>query len=254
MISRVTIIGSGNVANHLAEEFSRLGLLEEIRSRNSKEGSELAAAYNVSFQNDITSVSPASNLVLLCISDDAIESVAKNLKLDSCILAHTSGFISMDVLQTAGVQYGSFYPLQTFTKNRTVRFDQIPILIDASEEETKKSLLLLADGLSRKASFLADEKRSPLHLAAVISNNFTNHLLALAKQYCEQQELDFSLLKPLIIETFSKGLEQDPKSIQTGPAKRQDLATIDKHLALIEDDNLKAIYKEFTASIQAMYE
>ncbi|MEZ4979792.1 MAG: DUF2520 domain-containing protein [Chitinophagales bacterium] len=148
---------------------------------------------------------------------------------------------------------GSFYPLQSFTKTRKVDFENIPILIDASNKETLEVLQEIASLCSNKVQELDDEKRRKLHLAAVLVNNFSNHLFALAKEYTEKQELDFQLLKPLLQETVLKALEEDPKTIQTGPARRGDLNTIAQHELMLKDDKIKEIYAWFTKSIQDFY-
>ena len=49
-----------------------------------------------------------------------------------------------------------------------------------------------------------DDQRLKLHLAAVLCNNFVNHLYALTERYCKMEGLDFQLLLPLIKETAAR--------------------------------------------------
>ena len=89
-----------------------------------------------------------------------------------------------------------------------------------------------------------------MHLAAVLVNNFTNHLFVEAAEICKKNDLSFNLLKPIIQETFEKIETLSPQDAQTGPAIRRDEKTIKKHLKLIESSYLKSIYKLFTSAIQ----
>ena len=43
-----------------------------------------------------------------------------------------------------------------------------------------------------------------------------------------------------------------PENSQTGPAIRQDKKTINKHLEMLSDQNLKNLYLNLTSSIQKM--
>lgn len=252
---KIGIIGSGNVAYHFATAFSRLPVinLKAIYSRNEKTGSELAKETNIEYYNNLNEFAEQVDLIIICASDDSISKIAENIKLKNQILAHTSGVVSIDVLKVATENYGSFYPLQTFTKQRQVNLNEVPFLIDASNQKTKTTLLELACVLSNYVVEVKDEDRRKLHVAAVIVNNFSNHLFALAKEYTDNLGVDFNLLKPLIQETALKALEQNPKDIQTGPAKRNDEKTIEKHLSMIDDKNLKELYRWFTKSIEHYY-
>jgi predicted short-subunit dehydrogenase-like oxidoreductase (DUF2520 family) len=251
---KVSIIGSGNVAFHLAKIFTdkKINLLE-VRSRNIDAGSEISSRFKIVFSNDITSVHPDAEIVILAVSDDAIEPIASELTKTNAIVAHTSGMESISKLAVCSDNFGSFYPLQTFTKNREVNFNSIPVLIDGANENVKTKLFELAQIISNQVSFLEDKKRSELHLAAVLVNNFTNHLFALSEKYSNDKELNFNLLKPLMKETVEKAIADSPYKIQTGPAKRNDQKTIEKHLSLIEDEKLKQLYMLFTQSIQNTY-
>ena len=96
----------------------------------------------------------------------------------------------------------------------------------------------------------SDDQRLKLHLAAVIVNNFTNHLYALAADYCDNEQIDFKMLQPLIEETALRLREHLPRDVQTGPAIRKDMITIDKHLRILsEHPALKKIYLQMTDSI-----
>lgn len=127
---------------------------------------------------------------------------------------------------------------------------EIPIIIDASDEATFHELDSLAHSISNRVIEAGDEQRQKLHLAAVFCNNFVNHLYALAEDYCKKEGLDFDLLLPLIRETAERLEEIPPSRSQTGPAIRNDRATIEKHLDLLKQHpQLQKVYAVLTESI-----
>lgn len=252
---KISLIGSGNVAYQLAKIFTEKGVnLLDVRSRNIDNGAAIAAEFKVVFSNLIYEANPKADIIILAVSDDAINEIASKISKTNTIVCHTSGTESTEVLKEISPNFGSFYPLQTFTKNRKVDFSTIPVLIDGSNENVKQTLFKLGEMISENVSFLSNEQRMLIHPAAVMVNNFSNHLFTLAEKYCEDKNLNFNILKPLIKETVEKISEVSPSQNQTGPAKRRDTKTIEKHLSLIEDEKLKELYLLFTESIQKTYE
>ena len=72
----------------------------------------------------------------------------------------------------------------------------------------------------------------------------------LAEDFCKKEGVDFTLLYPLIQETANRITQFSPLDVQTGPAIRNDLYTIDKHLKLLSTHpKLKYIYLKLTDSI-----
>ena len=113
-----------------------------------------------------------------------------------------------------------------------------------------ESLKSFAATFSRNLTIAGDEERLKLHIAAVIVNNFTNHLYTLAADYCVKESADFTLLLPLVHETVNRLQYGYPGQMQTGPAIRGDSATISQHLLLLEQyPDLQRIYREMTENI-----
>ncbi|OTL05278.1 F420-dependent NADP oxidoreductase, partial [Acinetobacter baumannii] len=89
-------------------------------------------------------------------------------------------------------------------------------------------------------------QRLTLHLAAVFACNFSNYCFDMAKQVVDAEQVDFSLLYPLILETAKKATENDPKQMQTGPAMRGDQNILAMHQSLLAQanrDDLKKVYQ-----------
>ena len=149
---------------------------------------------------------------------------------------------------------GVFYPLQTFSKNREVNFNTIPICIEAKEEADLELLTNLGNSLSEKVVEIDSDERSKLHLAAVFVNNFVNHLYAIGDDILGNNELSFDLLHPLIEETASKVKTLSPSEVQTGPARRGDQKTIEKHLHLLTEGPESELYQQLTESLMKKFD
>ena len=129
-------------------------------------------------------------------------------------------------------------------------FSKLPIGLESKDASDLPLLEKLVQALGARAFHMNSKQREQLHLAAVLVNNFTNHLYAEAAALCIQNDLPFELLKPLIQETIDKLENLSPKDAQTGPAVRHDQKTIEKHLTLIQEHSLQEIYKVVTLAIQ----
>jgi predicted short-subunit dehydrogenase-like oxidoreductase (DUF2520 family) len=92
--------------------------------------------------------------------------------------------------------------------------------VEASNHEDLSFLTALANSLSQRVYQYSSKQRQTLHLAAVFACNFSNYCYDMAKQVVDAEQVDFSLLFPLILETASKAVANDPKEMQTGPARQ----------------------------------
>jgi len=91
-----------------------------------------------------------------------------------------------------------------------------------------------------------------MHIAAVMVNNFTNHIIHLAQQYSSENNIDFKHLQPLLKETVLKLEKTLAISAQTGPARRSDLAVIESHLQKLTGKT-REVYKVISESIIETY-
>jgi predicted short-subunit dehydrogenase-like oxidoreductase (DUF2520 family) len=255
MIKSVSIIGSGNVATHLAISLYESNIkVNQVYSRSVKKAKELANKVRAGYTDDLEGIKSNSDLYIIAVPDDAIVSVAGKLKIENKILVHTSGSVNIDVLKVASKNYGSFYPLQTFTKATKINFETIPMCIQGSGKKTENDLVQLALLLSSNVNKISSDQRKKLHLSAVFACNFANYMQIIAEDLCKENQVPFDLLKPLIKETFEKGVNLLPSENQTGPAKRGDIKIMNQHLALLnEKEALKTLYKLISNQIIEKY-
>jgi len=165
------------------------------------------------------------------------------LSLPGKLVVHTGGSVPREVLLEVSVHSGVLYPLQSLRKELRP-YPEIPLLVDAKDPDDRQRITELARSISGQVRDADNETRLKLHLAAVLVNNFTNHLYVLADEYCRAEGVAFSMLLPLIRETAGRLSRIPPGDAQTGPAIRGDAATIERHLSMI--DNYKAIKEVYT--------
>lgn len=254
----VTFIGSGNLAWHLAPALDNTDFaVKEVYSRNVKNSSDLVEKlYEAKTKVTLDfSISP-SKIFIIAVTDDAIGEIAQEIILPpNAILAHTSGSQPLSILAQSGTpNFGVFYPLQTFSKNKKVDFKEIPFFIESENNETEKVLMSMAKVVAKNVYRISSTDRKALHVAAIFASNFTNFMLTLSKEILTDHKLDFELLKPLIAETINKALTISPENAQTGPAKRGDLEVLDHHMEFLQSDvDVAEIYKIISQNIVDRY-
>lgn len=247
---RIVIIGSGNVASVLGRLCKMNGHeIIQVMSRNAAHAKLLADELNCAHTDYSGNVDTGAALYLVAVSDIALYGLNSNIHIGNKLILHTAGSVSKDVLKDISVNYGVLYPLQSLRKEMAYA-GEIPFLIDGNTEESKTLIEDFAKTLSSNVTKATDEERLKLHVAAVIVSNFTNHLYALAEEFCVKENIDFKLLAPLIKETAERIKTISPADAQTGPAARNDVFTLDKHLQLLANyPRLKYIYLKLTESI-----
>jgi predicted short-subunit dehydrogenase-like oxidoreductase (DUF2520 family) len=247
----IVIIGTGNVAHHLADSFSKVKnakLLQVFNHRLSKESKALAKQYNSELVTDYRNINREADIYIIAVKDDAIKEVAKNLKALKLkgLVVHTSGSVDVTVLKNVSTQIGVYYPLQTFYPKAKIDWKTTPLLIEANTKTAMQTLKKLADSVSKNVKVLSSEERLGLHLAAVFACNFTNALYVSAYELIEKQlsKKDTTLLMPIMEHSFNKLKQVHPILAQTGPAKRKDKTVIAKHLTLLKNNKeLTTVYK-----------
>lgn len=244
---KVAIIGGGNVAIHLANAFSKTNevSLVQVYARNIEQIEHLKEVTPIT--NSIELLTEA-DVYIIAVSDDAIGDVSRKIEQKNGLVVHTSGSVAMQSLQNTG-RKGIFYLLQSFSKDKDVNFDEIPFCLEAENEEDLQLLETLAKSIGKKIYRINSEQRKRLHVAAVFVNNFTNHMYKIGADICNEYQVPFEVLLPLIQETAQKITELSPEAAQTGPAKRNDQKTIQNHLELLNAEQ-QEIYKLITKSIQ----
>lgn len=246
------MIGSGNVASVLGRLIIKAGHdILQVMSRNSDHAKILADELHCKFADYSGSLETNADLYLIAVRDNALYELNSLFHLGNKMVVHTAGSIPKNVLKEVSLNYGVLYPLQSLRKEMDT-IANIPLLVDGNTEEAITLLEDFAKTISATVAKANDEERLKLHVAAVIVSNFTNHLYCLAEEFCKNENVDFAMLIPLIKETADRISSHSPAAVQTGPAIRNDMITLDKHLRLLEaHKKLKNIYLKLTDSIMS---
>lgn len=259
-IQSIAFFGAGNVASQMARQFLSVGLkvtalVHEHESRSPED--EVLSQLASTDPEAIFKQHP--DLIIIAVQDSAISKVAHFLESSNnqIPVVHTSGGQASDLLMRSAPEYGAFYPLQTITSGEAVLWNEVPFCICANRSVFEDALIELAGRISREVHRVGDEERRWLHLAAVMQNNFVNHIMARTADVLEHRSLKTDLLQPLLRETIRKASDHGARHVQTGPARRNDEATRDIHLAMLnelDDEHLSELYHYFWRSIQAYYD
>ncbi|MFV0521304.1 MAG: Rossmann-like and DUF2520 domain-containing protein [Mangrovibacterium sp.] len=243
-IQKIVLIGAGNLATQLGLALHEHGvIIMQVYSRTMSSANLLAEKVQAEAIVDLKEITPQADLYIFSVKDDALLQVLQQCSLFDKVLVHTAGSIDMNILQDFSSNYGVFYPLQTFSKSRKVDFKAIPFCIEASSDKCRQQLKQLARLLSSDVRDVDSMQRQSIHLAAVFVCNFVNYMYNVGFDLMQQHDLNFDLLKPLIMETAQKVMHTNPWEAQTGPAVRYDEQVMNKHLDFLDKQKqLKELY------------
>lgn len=252
---KVSLVGSGNVATVLGKLIRNRGhQIVQILSRNIEHAKCLAEEFNCQFGDLLALPDPDSDIIILAITDTALYHFDQQIQFGDKVVVHTAGSVSKEVLKNISGSYGIIYPLQSLVMG-SVALPDIPFLIDGNSSETISFVQSFARSISNNVTLANDEERIKYHVAAVLVSNFTNHLFAMANEFCDKETIDFQKLMPLIEETTNRIKNYPPQMVQTGPAIREDIYTLGKHLQVLSaHPDLKYLYLKLSESILKLHQ
>lgn len=236
-IPKIVIVGAGRIAWHLGKRLKSKGLpVVQVLSRTEEHARELAEVLNSRWTSNSADLVSDADWIILAVRDDAIQSVAESISafVTNALVTHTSGGTAGSVLKPFFERCGVFYPLQSFSLEHMPVWSKIPFCVDAALPEDLLFLKKIAKTIGNLVYHVTDNQRAYLHVAAVFANNFSNHCFAIAEKILDEQDLPFELLHPLMEETLAKALQDSPARMQTGPALRGDVETLQRHLKLLD--------------------
>jgi predicted short-subunit dehydrogenase-like oxidoreductase (DUF2520 family) len=246
----ISIIGTGNCATVLGRLCKSKGhIVKQVIGRNIAHAQELANELEAAFLDIKEQPDLDTDLFIIALSDSSMPESLHDIDLKQVPTVHTAGAVSLSILKHTSSNYGVLYPLQSLRKEMK-HIPEIPFLFEGNNEETELFIEQFAKTLSDNVTHADDDVRLRLHTAAVVVNNFTNYLYSVAEIFCEKENVDFNLLKPLIKETADRVMENSPRQVQTGPAMRKDITTLDKHLRLLAaHPKIRTLYMRMTDGI-----
>lgn len=255
MNPKIVFIGAGNLATQLSKTMQSCGFeIIQVYSRSKESAEELAGLLSTRYTINLNEIEPNADVYLVALKDSVVNEVLSQIDFNDKLLVHCSGSLPLSVLEKHSDNIGVFYPLQTFSKARSVNFNEIPLFLESNKTENLEFLQSIAFKISDKVLEMSSEKRKMLHVSAVFACNFVNYLYTVADNLLQTKDIQFDVLKPLILETAKKVQEMEPEKAQTGPAVRFDENVINAHLSeLKENANYQELYKLISKQIFEYY-
>jgi predicted short-subunit dehydrogenase-like oxidoreductase (DUF2520 family) len=253
MTLKTVFIGAGNVATRLSQAMKEAGFsVIEVFSRTEESARLLGGKLACGFVTETERIRTDADIYIFSVKDDILPDLAAAVPANKGLWLHTAGSVPANVFEGYAERYGVVYPLQTLSKARPADFRQIPLFIEGNTEASEKEIRIIAGRVSENVYSMSSEKRRYLHLAAVFACNFSNHMYRIATQILEGQGIDRQALQPLIDETANKLHTMTPDMAQTGPAVRYDRLTINRHLALLNDPDVRNLYELISKNIHTV--
>ncbi len=235
---KIVLIGRGRLATNLEHVLLSAG--HEVASINSR---------------TLEALPLEADVFVVAVKDAALAEVirAATKGRDNQLFVHTAGSMPMDLFAGLTTHYGVFYPMQTFSKERLVDFNDISVFLETNDAVSMERLKKLSATLTTHIYELDSEGRKHLHLAAVFACNFVNHCYALSAEVLAAKGLPFSVMLPLVDETAKKVHEIAPKYAQTGPAVRGDQNVMQMQADMLAGNPaVKQIYEALSNDIQRL--
>jgi len=247
------LIGSGRVATCMGPQLKAAGhTIACVYSRTMANALELADALGAPATDSLQSL-PMADVYLTMLTDDALARLAPAIVKgrENALFLHTAGSIPMGIWKDAGAgRYGVLYAMQTFSKGAQIDWPQVPVFVEGSDAAELETVKTLASDLSGRVAELSSTGRKKLHVAAVFTCNFSNHMYAIADKLLATEGVPFRVMLPLVRETARKVETMSPQDAQTGPAVRGDRKVINEHLELLKDyPGYAALYRLISIDI-----
>jgi predicted short-subunit dehydrogenase-like oxidoreductase (DUF2520 family) len=249
------LIGSGNMAWLIASRMLSGGhTCVGVWGRNADATDKLCAAFSLPRLHTLSQFHDGTDACIVAVADSGIADVVKDFSLRRTTLIHTAGSMPVDVLSAHTINAGVVWPVYSIRKDALPDHRYFPALIEANTQDASEIVRAVAKAICDTAYEVSGEQRQWLHLAAVMSNNFVNHLLAVATDICDMEDLPVSLLQPLLDQTIAGTRIYHPQLLQTGPARRHDAATLSRHLSMLEGQpQWQNLYRSLSAAIMEQF-
>lgn len=235
---RVNLIGPGKVGQTLLRRvvMTDAGRIQDIFARRMQAAESARDFAGAGRATGVLADMRPADLWLLTVPDGQIEAVAEQLAaLDHppAIAVHCSGFYPSSILSPLarkGWQVASAHPVLSFADPESASV-QFPGCHCGVEGPASDPVSRFFTALGAQVFAIRTEGKALYHAAAVISNNFTTVLQALAQEAWAEagvpEEVRADLHAVLLKGTVDNILTRSPQASLTGPAARGDLAVVE---------------------------
>ena len=184
--------------------------------------------------DDLRAAAEDVDLLLITVPDGAIEGVAAAVDpVDGCVVAHLSGSLGLDVL-APHERRAAIHPLVSIPTGETVlrggwfAVAGHPIAAEVVAE------------LRGRAVEVADADRARYHAAACIASNHLVGLLGQVERVAASAGVPLEAFLALARQSIDNVSTLGPRDALTGPVRRGDRVTVERHRAALPVDEVDA--------------
>jgi predicted short-subunit dehydrogenase-like oxidoreductase (DUF2520 family) len=249
------LIGTGHMATFLVERLLAAGhRCTAVWGRNEAKARQFADRLQTSVAPSAQQCGSSAPVCLLAVGDAGIAPMAQSLRLPAQAVIHFAGSVSIDILAPVSPHHGVLWPVYSILSHDLPTHRNIPAGWEASGRQAAGAIAQIAASFTDQAFEANGDQRHWMHLCAVLGNNFINHLLAISQRLCSSHGLSFDQLRPLLEQTFGRALSGNPVALQSGPARRGDAPTLQRHHGMLASEpHWQQVYDALSASIENMY-
>lgn len=179
-----------------------------------------------------------ADLIFLTVPDGALAETAAPVRAHSdAWLVHAAGALPASALGVP--RAGTFHPLRSFVgEPREVVVAGYGVALEADDEELAGHLGRLAADLGMLPLSVAPADRTRYHAAAVLVGNAPVALLDMARRHFAAINVDPLVAEAALVQLFASvaenAAEQGIQGALSGPVRRGDVTTVERHLAALE--------------------
>lgn len=232
-IQRVVVVGGGRAAGALLASLRVAGLSADQHSSRS----------------DGIAIGADADVVVVAVSDQAIPAVAAALTVaGDPLVVHLAGSLGRGVLGQHR-RRGVFHPLASLAGVAPIPIGSL-CACDADTDDDAALLAALAHRLGLVPARVGDEARARYHAGAVLAGNLATALLQLGVDELVRVGIDADVarqsLARLLASTAARA-EAAPLDVAlTGPIARGDVDTVARHIAVLDDDVTRDVYRRLS--------
>lgn len=252
---KIGIIGAGKVGTTLGKYLvSHNVTVRGFYSRTYKSAETAAEFTDTTAYHTLAELVLASDTLFVTTPDGEIgtvwDCIAKD-KLQNKIICHFSGSLSSNVFSgigDTGAYACSIHPMYAFSDKFTSyeQFHTAFLTMEGDEVAIRQMRNLFEKKLSHSVMVMSGEDKMKYHTAAAFASNYMVGLLEVSLRLLSEcgfsREDSQRMLSPLVIANLKDALKRGTKAALTGPAERNDLGTVEKHLEVLRGQNAEKIY------------
>lgn len=190
--------------------------------------------------DDVTDAAAGIDLLVVATPDGAIAEVAAAVRPGDAVVAHLSGSLGLDVL-APHTRRAALHPLRSIPAPET---DLAGAWFAVTGDPLAERAVV---DLGGRPVAVGDDDRAGYHAAATIASNHLVALLGQVERVAASAGVPLAAYLDLVRQTVDNVERLGPAAALTGPVRRGDWATVERHLEAIdpsEHDAYRALCRE----------